>query len=260
MRFCFLFILLFSLSASSQTIETTTLYSSVIKDSFIIKIRKPQGYTEKKLCHLIYVADGSLKLGNYILGIDSNWKADVPENCIIISFAHTGNWHTKRQRDFLPSDAGGYKDKNFGQAHNFYLFLKQTLLPFINNKFKQHQSTAFIGHSFSGLFCLYTLFREDKLFDKHFAISPSVWANHGELLKLEEAFYKKKKALTATVSLQAGGLEIFNKVLTSTKEFYNITQKRKYTGYTIGFSTVNNANHYSMIKPGVDKILLSFKK
>ena len=259
MQICCLFILLFSLTASSQTVETTTLYSSVIKDSFIIKIRKPPGYADSKPYHLIYVADGSLKLGNYILGTNSDWKADVPENCIIISFAHTGNWHTKRQRDFLPSDAGGYKDKNFGQAHNFYLFLKKTLLPFINSKFRQYQSTAFIGHSFSGLFCLYTLFQEDKLFDKHFAISPSVWANQGELLKIEEVFYKKKKTLTATVSLQAGGLEVFNKVLSSTKEFYNITQKRKYTGYNVSFSTVNNANHYSMIKPGVDKVLLSFR-
>lgn len=259
-RFCSFFILLFSFAASSQTIETTTLYSQVIRDSFIIKIRKPAGYTETKRYHLIYVADGTLKLGNYILGKDANWKADVPENCIIITIGHFGNWHMKRQRDFLPSDAGGYTDKEFARAHNFYLFLKETLMPFVNTRFKQKQSTAFIGHSFSGLFCLYTLFQEDRLFDRHFAISPSVWANRGELLKIEKIFYESKKRLSGKVMIQVGGLEIFNKVLSSAKEFYNTTKDRNYQGYSVSLSFVNNANHYSIIKPGVDKVLLTFRR
>lgn len=213
----------------------------------------------RKAYHLIYVADGSIKLGTYVLGTDENWKADVPNNCLIITFAHMGDWHEKRQRDFIPSDAGGHKEINFGQAHNFYLFLKQILIPFVNKRFPARKSTAMIGHSFSGLFCLYTLFQEDKLFDRHFAISPSVWANYGELLKIETNYSKNHKSLNAILMLQAGGLEVFNKVLSSTKEFYNITQARKYTNFHVSFSTVNNANHVSMIKPGVDKVLATFK-
>lgn len=252
-------ILFFSASVSAQSIETRTLYSPLIKDSFIINVRKPHGLTNDKSYHIIYVADGSLKMGNYILGKDSSWRADVPEGCVIVTIAHIGNWHMKRQRDFLPSDAGGHKEENFGQARNFYLFLKDIVIPYVNQRFPKRQSTAFIGHSFSGLFCLYTLFQEDPLFNRHFAISPSVWANHSELLKIEERYSKRKDALRARVSLLAGGLEVFNKVLASTKEFYTQTSSRKYTGYSVSFSTVNNANHYSIIKPGVDKALAVFR-
>lgn len=254
----FLCLVLLSGKAMAQTIEKQNFKSTHTGDEYEIFLRKPEGFAADKSYHIIYVADGSIKLGTYLLGTDKNWKADVPKSCVVVAIAHKGDWHTKRSRDFIPSDAGGYSDKNFGQAAKFYLFLKNELIPWVNKKFPKQKDKSFIGHSFSGLFCLYTLFQPDKLFDKHFAISPSVWANYRELLKIEENFSKKNKVLNATVMLQAGGLEVFNKVLSSTKEFYNTTLGRKYTGYTVSFSTVNNANHYSMIKPGVDKILKSF--
>lgn len=260
MRLFFILCCLLPLATYPQTIEQRTFYSVQIQDGFIIKIRKPANYSDKKAYYHIYVADGSLKLGNYILGTDADWKADVPEHCIIISFAHIGDWHMKRQRDFIPSDAGGHKTKEFGRASDFYWFLKRGLIPYVNNKFPLKKSSAFIGHSFSGLFCLYTLFQEDKLFDRHFAISPSVWANYYELLKIEKNYADKNKSLNARVDLQAGGLEVLNKVLSSTKEFLTTTESRNYAGYMIGFSTVNNANHFSIIKPGVDKVLAQFKE
>lgn len=243
----------------AQKIVRSMVYAPQIQDSFLLQVRLPNAYKKETSYHHIYVPDGSLKMGNYILGKDSSWRADVPENCIVITIAHTGDWHKKRQRDFLPSDAGGYTDKDFGRARQFYLFLKNTLMPQMKRQYGTAKSTAFIGHSFSGLFCLYTLFQEDKLFDRHFAISPSVWANNRELLKIEENFFQQHKQLRGTVSLLAGGLEVFNKVLSSTKEFYTNSRQRGYKEYEATFATVNNANHYSIIKPGVDKALAYFR-
>lgn len=205
------------------------------------------------------MTDGSLKMGNYVLGKDSSWRADVPENCIVITIAHLGDYTMKRQRDFLPSDAGGYNDSNFGHAHQFYLFLKNTILPYINSTYSKKSSSAFIGHSFSGLFCVYLLFQEDKLFDRHFAISPSIWANHSELMKIEDHHSKKSKKLSGNLDLLAGGLEVFNMVLSSSRQFYQQTIKRSYEGYKVNFHTINNANHYSIIKPGIDNALKFYR-
>jgi predicted alpha/beta superfamily hydrolase len=252
-------LLLFNTTLFAQTIEKQNIHSANTNDDYEIIIRKPEGFSAEKSYHIIYVADGSIKLGNYILGTDKSWAATVPKSCVIVAIAHIGDWHTKRSRDFIPSDAGGYSDKNFGHAQKFYLFLKNELIPLINKKFTKQKDKSFIGHSFSRLFCLYTLFQPDKLFDNHFAISPSVWANYRELLKIEENFSKKNKTLAAKVMLQAGGLEVLNKVLSTTNEFYNTTKERNYAGYSVSFSTVNNANHFSMIKPGADKILATFK-
>ena len=235
------------------------MYSPQVNDSFLIQIRVPANYKSTNPYHHIYLADGSLKMGNYILGKDSSWRADVPENCLIITIAHIGDYTMKRQRDFLPSDAGGYRDAKFGHAQQFYLFLKNTVIPYVNTKYPKKNSSAFIGHSFSGLFCVYLLFQEDKLFDRHFAISPSIWANHNEMMKIEEAHAKKSKKLAGNLDLLAGGLEVFNMVLSSTRQFYQISKNRSYTGYKVNFHTINNANHYSIIKPGVDNALKHYR-
>lgn len=252
-------LLTISFSANAQRIDRKMIYSPQIQDSFLIQIRIPAGYQPGKPYHHIYMTDGSLKIGNYVLGKDSSWRANVPEHCIIITIAHVGNYTMKRQRDFLPSDAGGYSEPKFGQARKFYLFLKNTVIPMVNKQYGSRKSSAFIGHSFSGLFCVYTLFQEDKLFDRHFAISPSIWANKSELMQIEASHAKKTKTLNGNLDLLAGGLEVFNMVLSSTRQFYQQTVNRKYAGYKVSFNTINNANHYSIIKPGVDRALENYR-
>ncbi len=176
MRFLAFLVLLSACTASNKPTADFTIFSPEVKDSFVVKIRKPADFSSEKSYHHIYVADGSLKLGQYFLGSDSSWMADVPTNCVIITISHIGDWNEKRRRDFIPSDVGGYNNENFGKAKDFYLFLKHTLIPTITRQYENRLSSSFVGHSFSGLFCLYLLFQDDKLFDRHFAISPSVWA------------------------------------------------------------------------------------
>ena len=165
-----------------------------------------------------------------------------------------GTWHDKRSRDFIPSDSSKNSSENFGNATQFYLFMKNELIPKIDKKFSNKKTRCFIGHSFGGLFCIYTLLKPDKLFDRHFAISPSIWANYYELDKLEEKYAKTNKTLNANVLLYVGGLEFLNKVLYSTRSFYSTMLKRKYSGLTINKVEIGNANHFSIRKPAVDKI------
>jgi predicted alpha/beta superfamily hydrolase len=223
-------------------------------DKYTVTIKN---YNPQLRQHIVYVADGSLKLGQYILGTDAKWKAAVPSNCVIVTIAHTGDWHEKRRRDFIPSDEGGYNDEQFGRSKNFYLFLKEELFPFVNKKITNPIDRSFIGHSFSGLFSLYASLQAEKLFDKYYAISPSIWANYYELNKIEKACFDKKQQVKGKIFLYAGSLEIFNKVLSSTREYYNTLQERKYAGLSVELQEIRNANHFSVIKPAVDNIFKS---
>ncbi len=252
---CFLlmFILFFFLSKSQST-EIDTLYSSFVKDKFVITVRKPAGFSATKKYHHVYMTDGGIGIGDYVLGKSDTWKASIPSSCIIIAISHTGDWHDKRPRDFIPSDSSKNNTDIFGRADRFYLFIKNELIPVIEKKLTNKKDRSFVGHSFGGLFCLYTLLKPDKLFDNHFAISPSIWANYYEVDKLEEKYSKTNKSLKARVVLYVGGLEFLNKVLYSTRSFYNTILERKYTGLTIKKTEIGNANHLSIRKPAVDKI------
>lgn len=231
-----------------------TIHSVYVQDDFVITTKMPPGYNAGNKYHFVYVTDGSLGIGDYILGRTENWKASVPANCVIIAISHLGNWHHKRSRDFIPSDISLNKEKSFGAADRFYLFMQKELIPASEKKFPNRRDRVFIGHSLGGLFCLYTLFKEDKLFDRHFAISPSVWANFYELNKIEDAFSKKHKQLKANVVLYAGTLEFLNKVLFSTRNFFKTMQGRNYLGLSISKAETGTANHYSVRKPAIDKI------
>jgi uncharacterized protein len=224
-------------------------------DTYTVAVKKPNGFDSSKTYQVIYAPDGSLKLGNYIIGTDKDWAATLPKQTVVITVAHQNGHVMQRQRDFIPSDAGGYSDKEFGQAKKFYQFLKKELLPWALKKVPHQSKKVFIGHSFSGLFCLYLTLQNDKLFDKHYAISPSVWANHEEIMKIEKNYAETHKKLAATVTIFAGSLEVLNKVLSSATRFYEKVRERKYEGCKIRFETINWANHYSIIKPAVDKIM-----
>ena len=106
---------------------------------------------------------------------------------------------------------------------------------------------------------MYTLFKEDRLFNRHFAISPSIWANYYELDKIEQQFYKTNKQLRANVTLYVGTLEFLNKVLYSSRSFVKTVKDRGYGGLIISKDEIVGANHFSIRKPAVDKIFESLK-
>lgn len=247
------------LSSFSQTTETDTLYSQNVQDKFLITVRKPAGFSANKKYNHVYITDGTIGMGDYVLGKSKSWAATIPDNCIIIAIGHLGNWHDKRSRDLIPSDISKNEEKNFGKAEKFYLFLKNELIPRTEKKLPNKKQRVFIGHSFGGLFCLYTLFKEDKLFNKHFAISPSCWANYYELKKIEEKFSKTHTSLNADLTIYVGGLEFLNKVLPSTRSFYNTVSERKYKGLSIVKNELGDANHFSIRKPAVDRIFEKLK-
>jgi len=233
------------------------IFSKYTSDKYIITIKNHNPAIKQ---HAVYVADGSLNVGKYVLGIDEDWKATVPANCVIVTIAHIGDWHEKRQRDFIPSDAGGYSDTVFGKAKQFYLFLQNELIPFVDKKLANQLDRSFVGHSFGGLFSLYASLQTVKLFDNYFAISPSIWANYYELRKIEENYARTQKELKGKIFLYAGSLELFNKVLTSTLEYYATLSTRKYAGLSVSYTEIKNANHFSIIKPAIDKVLTSISK
>lgn len=217
--------------------------STKTDDTYQIIIKRPNRFDSTKAYHHVYFPDAAIKSGRVIL----DQPTDSIENCILIGIAHTGDWNTKRQRDLIPSDAGGYSNKDFGHASKFFSFMKEELMPHINKRFANQKSKVFIGHSFGGLFALYMSMKDNKLFDHYYAISPSVWANYYELMKIEKDYAARNKNYNSTISIYAGSLEFLNKVLNSSREFYDKVKERKYNGLILSRTVVSGVNHYGIV-------------
>lgn len=264
MRKYILFVFLLSVSCKSRSYSPAkgsfTIHSKYVGDDFLIQTKTPINFNDTTTYTIVYVADGLIGTGKYILGIDSSWAATIPSNCIVVTIGHTGNWEMKRRRYFIPSDAGGFKDEKFGNADKFYSFLKHELIPLVDTKFPNQGNRVFVGHSFSGLFCLYAALRNEKLFNQYFAISPSVWANKRELIRVERQFVDKNEDFDASIHMYAGSLEQLNKVLSSTKDFLTLLEEKKYKSLDISFEVIPWANHFSVRKPAIDRIFNSLAK
>ncbi|KFF66443.1 esterase [Pectobacterium brasiliense] len=89
-----------------------------------------------------------------------------------------------RTRDYTPPTT--LTDPDFaagGEAEAFYQFLQSTVKPWVEANYavnKQKQTLA--GHSFGGLFTLYTLFNHTESFQRYVAASPSIWWGNGVVI------------------------------------------------------------------------------
>lgn len=112
-----------------------------------------------------------------------------------------------RTKDYTPA-ASEEEYKEGGGAEEFYLFVKETLLPFVKEKFEiECDRKIFYGHSFGGLFTLFTLLKNDQIFDTFFIASPSLWWGESEFVKeaLKSGKFKNLKA--SFIRLSVGELE-----------------------------------------------------
>ncbi|OGL45746.1 MAG: hypothetical protein A2W05_10015 [Candidatus Schekmanbacteria bacterium RBG_16_38_10] len=71
-----------------------------------------------------------------------------------------------------------------GGADNFLSFIKDELIPYIDNKYPTNGTSSIYGHSYGGLFVLFALLTEPQLFESYYATdSPFGW-NNDYLIKM----------------------------------------------------------------------------
>ncbi|MGC4028564.1 MAG: alpha/beta hydrolase-fold protein [Steroidobacteraceae bacterium] len=82
-----------------------------------------------------------------------------------------------RMRDYTAGSCADEADGGAGGgAEAFLAFIEKQVLPAIEQRAPVDASRrTLFGHSLAGYFCLWALARRPGLFDRHVAISPSVW-------------------------------------------------------------------------------------
>jgi predicted alpha/beta superfamily hydrolase len=76
-------------------------------------------------------------------------------------------------RDLTPVPIKGMEDKS-GGGKDFLSFVTNDLFKFIDNTYKTNDHRIFMGHSFGGLFGVYSFIENPENFDDYILISPSI--------------------------------------------------------------------------------------
>jgi len=146
-------------------------------------------------------------------------RGDLPE-VVVVGVGYRGqepgsspSYRRNRTRDYTPTlvPEGGYGpeiQRLSGGGPEFLEVLETELLPFIDGHYRtQPGARALVGHSYGGLFSVWSLLTRPGLFSGHVAVSPSLWYDGRLALRLEEEFARRHDDLPARLYLCVGARE-----------------------------------------------------
>lgn len=160
-----------------------SLYSETLKESRKIYIQLPSSYSpEKKQKYpVVYILDGEIFLPTVNNVLDYYSGGYMPE-MVLVGISNNNNRTRDLTTSVIKSKYGvPFNEKN-GEAEKFSQFIEKELIPYIEEKYNVSNFRTLIGHSYGGLFAIYTLINHPALFANYLAIDPSLDWDEQKLL------------------------------------------------------------------------------
>lgn len=160
--------------------------SKVLNREFDIPVYVPQGYNNSTARYPVLFDLNSFFCFTYDCGTVELFarNASIP-NMIVVGIPAL-------QNGYVPTSFEERKE-NPADADLSIKFLKEELIPFIENNYRTNKFNILYGHSVGGLFTMYALFNYPELFTAYIAGSPWFQNNDQYWLKNIEKFAKQRK-------------------------------------------------------------------
>ncbi len=188
--------LLFLSAASAQegyTVRRDSLQSAVLGQNRHLNIYLPEGYDTTNLKYpVIYVLDADGRDQHIVPTARFLFLNHRMPRVIIV-----GVMNIDRNHDFLPDSS--QNAPTGGGADNFMRFFSGELIPYVEKNLRTESYKVLIGHSYGGLFALYSLLKDPGLFDAYIAIDPSVWYKNLSFLKYAAKEFPESKDWRRTI-------------------------------------------------------------
>lgn len=162
-----------------------SLSSDVLGEKRMLSIMVPKEVKEGELLDVLYVTDAEMFDQYVAYVLEFQHENNLAPAQLIVGIQNLWEYpNFTRDRDLLPVPNSEYS--NSGKADLFLTFIETELMPFIDKKYPNKGKTTLLGHSFGGLFTLYTLLTKPHLFDSYIASDPSCWYNGGYITTLAD--------------------------------------------------------------------------
>lgn len=234
--------------------------SKILNETRTLNIYLPEGYSKNNVekYPVIYLLDGSinedfLHIAGLVQYNNFPWIDRIPKSIVV------GIANIDRRKDFTsPSNFNEIKTRypSSGGSENFITFLEKELQPYIEENYNVKKDKTIIGQSLGGLLATEILFKKPELFDKYIIISPSLWWNDGELLKLNpkilEENYPNRKDIYVGVGKE-GLSPIFDHHVMEVDAniLYDKIKSGKSKNITIHFDYLPSEDHATVTHPAV---------
>jgi uncharacterized protein len=164
------------------------IHSKVLNETRSLLIATPEGYDQETDRYpVLYLLDGDENFVQTVGIVGSLADSDRIPLMLVVAIANT-----ERTRDLTPPTQVEtelrFHPKN-GGADAFLRFISSELIPYVDTHYRTRPYKVLVGHSIGGLFAIYVLASNSKLFNAYIAIDPTLsWNNDAAVTKLETVF------------------------------------------------------------------------
>ena len=186
-----------------------SLYSEVLAEQREVWVYVPEQAQERKF-PVLYLLDGRghfYSVAGMIRQLSTiNGNTVVPE-MVIVAITNTN-----RFRDLTPSHVGDSTNVS-GGGDAFTQFIRDELMPYVEEKYPIADHRTMMGHSLGGLMAINTLMNYPEMFDNYMAIDPSLWWDDKKLLKevkevLNQRKFDDKSLFVGVANTMPKGMDI----------------------------------------------------
>ncbi len=137
-----------------------SVYSKVLKEYRKFYVQLPAYYNanKKEKYPVVFILDGEVLLPT-VNNVQNFYSGGFTPDMVLIGISNANN----RTRDLTISKIDP-KNEDQGEAANFSIFLETELIPFIESKYPVTNFRTLIGHSYGGLFTIFTLIHHPNYF------------------------------------------------------------------------------------------------
>jgi predicted alpha/beta superfamily hydrolase len=222
-----------------------SIYSQILDESRMIYIQLPDSYSpgkKQKKYPVAFILDGEIFLPT-VNDVLNYYSGGFTPEMVLVGISNEINRIRDLTTSTITTNYGMPFNEENGEAENFSNFIENELIPYIENKYPVTSYRTFIGHSYGGLFAIYTLLKHPHLFANYLAIDPSLdWDNQKLLKEAEEVLATQKfenKSLFVSLS---GQLNMQDSKVTIDNVMQDTTEFTLFARSNIAFSNMLRQN------------------
>ncbi len=226
--------------------ETIELESRILSETRQLTIGTPYGYdTGDDSYPVLYLLDGPDHF-HHTTGTTRYLARNrrIPE-MLVVAVANTD-----RSRDLTPPSLEEDEIARLpthGGADNFRRFMREELVPWVDQNYRTVPHRILVGHSLGGLFAIHTLVSDSEIFDSYIAVSPSLNWNDQRLLNRAEAFFENTPVLDARLFMSVGNEG--GALLGGVRKLSGVLDELAPTGFGWKFTWMPDETHGSVPLP-----------
>lgn len=191
-----------------------------------------------------------------------------------LSYAREDSPTDSRSLDYTPTNvlakksgnSQSYGAKAYGGAALYADYLRQQVIPFVLQHYRvDPKQKIFVGHSYGGLLGAQLLLTQPDTFNSYILSSPSLWFDHGYMLKQAQQPSTSRTRLSATVQLYAGEYEQIKagaryarnvNMVADMQQFEAMLRQRHTDGLRIHSQVIADEDHLSVFPGMISRALV----